>query len=278
MLEKIRVTSSMIALESATTEQTLTASVERLPEFIGDVKDYLAGLFSFSSTGKHAFGADYALVRAVTSMQYSEFEGINVVSPPGLKVDFKTYLDTLSEFANGNMASLLPNVLLPFNRWLGVILTNPEKLQSFRNDRSIDDFRPFDVEVTKRRIADCFDPNGVETTYAFYKAYRSPADYRYVNNGVDGLIETLNQSSLDQIKATVDEIASRLNLLMEKVQVPNNEFRATSTVVKTLAETAYGISRACEMFSVFYYQAQAFATAVKDGNVALQEQLKKVKK
>ncbi len=274
MLSKIHLASRTISLEAMTTEQVLTASVERLPEFITDVKNFLGDLFTFDGTGLTTVGANRDLIKTVSSFQYKDLEEVNVICPPGLKVDFLTYHDTLAQFAFGQMEQLVPQVLKPFNTWLAIVLTNPALLQNFRSDNSIKDLHLYDAEALIKRIDDCFDKKDSEVVVPFTKAYRNTTEFATVNGKIDDLLKQVIQVDQNEVGVIVKEISSRLELLMERMGQPGNDYRASGTTVKSISEIAYIIARECEMFSVFRYQVQAFATSIKDGNIALAEVLK----
>src|SRR5690606_13708594 len=128
---------------------------------------------------------DNELLRLLSKANYGKMTSFETVTPPGLKVDFAKYLSILESFAFGQMELLVPKVLEPFNRWLGTVINDPEKLMSIRSDKNIPNLSLYDVEGLKKSISDCFDNTRVTTKGELKNTYRSLHDITQVTTNLD---------------------------------------------------------------------------------------------
>lgn len=273
-LSRISNMARTLSLEASVPTASVEGLLDRLPHFFSNVKTFLGDLMDFSkeeSLGHTAgFLDDRKLPNQLAHNEYTALSPIGVFVPPGLKVTYLTYFEAL-EHAQNVADTLVSETLAPFNTWIAIQITNPEKLANFHSASSIANFKLHDIERPRKELSNCFDANAVHSQVPFEKAFRRTTEYRTVAEKANALNERLNSVSKKEIMRLVSEISQNLDKLLEMIKNDPDTYRANANTVRIIATICEAMARECEFFSVYYYQMLSALNALKDSEAKLKE-------
>ncbi|MBN22742.1 MAG: hypothetical protein CL678_15765 [Bdellovibrionaceae bacterium] len=253
----------MIALEAVGPSQTLRAAVDRLPGLIRNVSSFIKDRFGIiSSNGEHLKpGKSIKILEAVN---YSDARALKLYKSPGQKVTYMTLITTLSECHQELLSKTLPQVLVPFETWLSVQLTNPTELISIRNSASIRGYRQHNVDEFIKKLASCYDPKSKDSQGKLGELLDRNRDWKDVIVGTDYLNDLFSKKERGDIASKVMAIDSLLTTLANRIEENEEGYEMSGKTLSVLADICYSLAKEVEFYSVAAFNLSLHTTAVKD--------------
>lgn len=261
MLDSIRIQSEMISLESFNPSQTFKALTTRLPGFVNSVKSFIFEIID-PLHGAQGLVDGKASIRALNDMKYMDVRGNQVYVPTGLKVSYLEFLEALQS-AEQVADRLVPETLNPLSVWLATALASPDTLGSMRGI-VITNYKSHDIDTPNRKIAACFDKNGVTGLVPMGQAIKRNADWPLVIDAVNELNTKFNAVNRTEIIKLVEHVTEMLDRLVLRIQSEPETYVISGANMNALAKLCYSVAREIEFYSLFAYQMQMVTVAVKD--------------
>lgn len=264
MLHELRRASDVISLEAQ--QGDLSKATGRLPDFFTGLKtafnEYLAKPLStfFSRHDINWFS------REVQKAQYVGLREVEVVTPPGLKVDFLTYAEKLIAGTKA-MLTLKQDVLVPFNSWLGAKLGNPSALNALTGNLNIAGLKPHDVEKLHADILACFQDHGkLEVLSTYGNVIKRNGDWNALSKHVADLLNAFSDAHHKEIVALVNQATNLMDQLQRRIEEEPETYKLSPTTLQGLANTAYILGQQVEFYGLLRHRVDEFGHAL-DQNV-----------
>lgn len=254
---------SMIALESRHPMSALKAVAQRLPAFIKDIAAHVKRALGNVSNVAGLLDTSSRTRKLLDTRHYGQLKELGVFIPPGLRVTYLDYVLVLEE-AQGICDDLLPKVLLPFDQWLAVGLTQPNTLNTARVPKTVPGVFLHDLDAMSKKIANCFTRNSTQSTTTFGAVAKRVSDYHLAIDKARSLQERQSKISVGELNRVTEEILDKLDRLIINTQQYPERYRLSGPMLDLLSHTSYAVAKELEFFSVYSYQLAAFLTALKD--------------
>lgn len=271
-LHRIHLTQRTISLESSTLSNAVAAAVGRLEGFFGDTKDFIASLNIFSSEPLSITVSKSKVIPAIKEAKYTSLMPIKIFKPSGMT---STYLDTLKAFklSEGNVLKYQKEVLEPFNRWLLIVLSNPQKLSSFVGSKTIDGFHIHEFDDDLLRLNKYFSGKESDTEGTFGSLFARNADYEASAILIDELNKNVLGMSMLTIKNLITNIAVNCDKLVVKLNEKPDEYKISGNTMKSLVEITYHMAKEAEFVSIYCYLLKSLLQSFKDSEEHLEKVL-----
>lgn len=254
----------MVSLEAVNVSSVLRALTKRFPGLVSSVKNFISN----EDMWKHSL--DLVDVNDIKKLMKDKtmtgMANVEVYIPPGLSETYTDYLKAI-ESSQDILDELLEETLIPFQKWLGGILSDPEELGSIRIDPKLQlkDVTFHDVEEQEKNIGEMFLlDDGVDTT-KFASAFNRISDFENNADQLNDIIERHVKISQKRLRETLDGIMEYLEILIKRIEEDEEgDYKASTASMKTLADWTYAMALEVEFYSTHSYRLLVLCAAFKN--------------
>lgn len=270
-LESLKVKHDIINLEASVPSHSMEAFTNPLPNFFSDVKSFITDLFDFSKEPNPGL-LDIKGFFGSKPVNYIDIANKPIYVPPGLVKPIPVYLDAL-EKAQNTVDRLQSEVLEPFSVWIALNLSDPTRLATITNDRTVVGLRFHDVADVTKEIAKCFHAGSTKVDATFGEMYRRNADYAESVKRVNSLNERALGISNTAILNKVAEISQNLDLLLSRIKSEPDVYRLSGNSAKVISTVCYNMAKECEFYAAYRHMLTNLIIAMQDSEKVLLEYL-----
>lgn len=276
---------SLVALGTAfATEADLAAFsaltgglVEKFNGVMGGVKDYI------HSTAVHLSNAKTLMLGSPTfysSIQkkidranYIALREVDIFVPPGLDVDYLTWLEALG-YNQVIADAVVEDCLTPAVRYYALLVAMPENLDSKTVQRHIADIRLFrkEIEKAKKEVSQCYAKNDNTTRRRFGACFDRLADWKTAADSLTALNTRLAAHPPSELVKKVNELSEIIDRLIIGIKAKPEVYRLSGATASSLSELSLEIAQVAEFYAAHVYLMQT-ANGVFTDNI---ERLNKI--
>lgn len=236
--------------------------VKNIPKFVLRLKTF----FSTNDLPSDIKAPRYKEVkRYIESISYPNFRETLVVVPAGLNIPLIDYIPLLEEGVEINQR-LLTQILKPFDRWLGQLLSHPEHLRTLAGNRSLMSFEPSDINDVKLNFEQTFLKGSTIYERLAKEVFRNNSEVKLVFDLTESLVKDFNQINRIEIIKQVDDIASNLGQLMNRYSEGDTEYQFGHRANELLSKIVFSMAQEVEFYGFMNYQLKQLTVAL-DTNV-----------
>lgn len=262
----------IISLEARGGRDSLDLFHERLPKFIANVKDFLS-----STLGRLAPRPDLVklspMQKALEQVGYSRATSLKVYTPTGLDVTYVEYLDALEQSQDA-IDSLEKGLLLPFSKWISLLLSEPKELSSLRPNNIPKGVTFSDIDGIKRRIGECFDNRKGKSEQSFGDVFSRLKDVELTERKTNGIIERLAKVNRRDLASQVEALSSLISKLVRRIEEEEEGYSLSNQTIQQLSNLVYQVAVEVEHYSVYVHSVEALTNALNDTNEFVVKALK----
>jgi len=241
---------------------------KKLPEFVQQLKSYFT-----KDTVNYAALDDFPIVnsnfwRLIAGYSYADLGEKLIFVPAGIKITYLEYLDILSEAVTIN-ADLLPNVLVPYARWLGELIEEPDKLRSIGGSKAIAAFKPHNLDAINSKLGQCFKLGDNNTQRPFKTMFKRNKDLGETFQRTVILINQYKAIDWKEVKLQVQGISELLTVMLDKLEHNEISLSGNESGRDYLSSLTRSLAREIEFYAVIGYQLTQLAVALKNTRKAL---------
>lgn len=185
-----------------------------------------------------------------------------VLVPKGLNVTYLDHLETLSK-SQDLVDKLMPETLVPFERFLGTLLTHPDTLKSQRESGTLEDVVQHDLESMQEMISKDFTRDGNERR-AYGDVIERQRDWPKIVQNFNSVTERLVQIPRKQVIEMVETITEHLNVIVERIEEDPEAYAASGVTISSLAKMSYAAASEVEYYSIHAFMVEQLQTSIED--------------
>lgn len=256
----------MIALESMTPSQLLTALPKRLPEFFSDVKNFVTGITGSLSPVASLIDTR-KLDKTTKKFNYVSMTQVTVYVPAGMNVQYSKYLEALEQ-GQDVADRIMDDTLKPMLKWLAIMLTSPSAMANVRGLPS--GVVLHDLKKAKESVNACYSKHGSDTQMSFGDVFRRNADLTESAVRLNHINERLAKIDRKDMIETVNEIVGAMDKLLIRMQQNPDEYKMSGVTMKSMTELSMNLGYEIEFFAAHSYMVQAATQAMNDTSTKLE--------
>lgn len=222
----------------------------RLREFISGVNNFISNIF-----GAEEEGVDFLNKGAVKNLQkidYLKLRNKKVLVPKNFNDTYIGYIGSLETVAQDVVVRVPDKALNPLRRGISRFLNDPDTLSSNRYSEHLEQILTFDLKDYREKIAQHFFSDESE-----YRAYsilvENQNQWSEIENRFNDLITQTYQYSRDDMLKTVDEIATMVDKLLDRIENQPEDYEISPEKLKEIQTYLFKTAEAVEFVSGFRY-------------------------
>lgn len=259
---------SVLATEALSVHRPLAGTVEKLCRYLGDVTDTID--YSLSALKDYAIGSNSAqrvldkqLTERAARSNYGELRTLRLPCVPGQLATWNQLLDAFHEPVN-MAVNINDNILIPFERYLSQALIDPERFSAATSGASVE---IIDFDGMRRTYASVIGGNRHIAQRLYGELAERNADVPAIIERTRQYQDVLNKSNPRMVADRIVDIRALTTQLSDSLNDSNQKFRLSGKVIAHIAEVAYNIAEAVELYSMtmslVWSHVQAFDEAEK---------------
>lgn len=209
------------------------------------------GLINESVSKKVASNANYMTLRRR-----------NVVVPPGLSVSYLDHIGTLSHIQD-TVDTVLSDVLIPIEYYLGSLLSRPDTLLSHREPTVVQDVVDRDLDSLKERLAKDFDKSKHETA-SYGDLVGRQSDWTKISTSFNDLSDRLNKIDRQKVLDHVTRIGEYIERLIEHLEDDSQAYAQNGISISNLAKVTYAVASDVEFYATQAYMVELLQTSIEN--------------
>jgi hypothetical protein len=233
---------------------------KRIPAFFGKLKDFVGSRFLTEASNISNLPAS-RFKKTFASVDWAELRHKQIMVPPGLNVHFLKYIQTLSK-SQDMVDKLLPETLLPFEKFLGTLLASPDAMNSARETRHLDKIVLHDLEGIRRIMAADFSKDAAERR-PYGEMIRSNNEWNDILRDYNALSTRALAVPRRQILDDVGIITDHLNTIIKYLEEEPDRYKASGITIKSLAKFAYAMASEVEFYSVQMFSIELLQASLE---------------
>lgn len=194
--------------------------------------------------------------------QYMTLRRRKVIVPPGLKVSYLDHLKTLHT-SQANVDALIPEILMPTEKFLGALLARPDTLKSHREPEIIQQAVNHDVDALKATLAKDFD-KGRHETVNYGDLVGRQSDWPKIAESFNDLSDRMGRIDRVQILGHVTTISEYLERLIEHLSDDSQAYAENGISVSNLAKVSYAVATEVEYYATHAYMVELLQTSIEN--------------
>lgn len=259
-LESIETQALELSQEALRIGANLKALRDKLPSFFNTVKNFSTSkVMNFSSIKRGAIN-QRALEIASKKYSHSDLRNQRVIVPDGLNVPFTEYLDNLA-VVQRYAISVLPDILIPFEKQLAVYLDKPDSLRTQRESPITISILSKDVERVQGVMGKSFSNDGSQHR-KFETVIPRMSDLPVIASKFNTLKDELSKQDPRQVTNKTNEIAGLLDVLLERMDQYPDEYKTSGITISDLARISFLMAQAVEIYGVHVYNVETLEVAL----------------
>jgi hypothetical protein len=272
-INSLQLKKKVIALEAATPAGIVGGLGDRISIFLTDSSTFLKQSFNLGGDGTASIINNPSLMQKLNTTIFTSVSPVSVSIPPGLDCSF-VELATLLKEAERVTSNLMTTVLLPFNRWLGVQISNPSRLSSQATNVKIDGFKQHPISELREKFSKAFGGNPNITTVPYSTVFKRNADFRISVELINTLTENSVRRNAREVRETIDEITNRLEILVRRIGEDPDTFKLSGITATVLSDLCFDVAKECEFYSFYHHTLESTTQALKSSAESLSKALK----
>lgn len=193
---------------------------------------------------------------------YMELRRRKVIIPPGLKVSYLEHLKTLN-LSQNNVDKLIPEILVPTEKFFGTLLARPDTLKSHREPSVIQDAVNHDLDALKDTIAKDFDRARQETAN-YGDLVGRQSDWPKISTEFNALSDRLNQIDRMKVLEYVTLIGDHIERLIEHLEDDSQAYAENGVSISNLAKVTYAVASEVEFYATHAYMVELLQTSIEN--------------
>lgn len=189
------------------------------------------------------------LVQKAIDVPYRDLKDLIVSVPSGLQVDLLTYTNMLLSI-QVSLNDLYESTLIPFNRVVSNITTNPKDMSSISNLKTL---KLPDIDKLKKQLDSMFNKSADLVPY--WKAVKRQADLILILNAQSDMVGNSDRQPTELITSAVKKLSNSMDTVSKMAQDPNSGLVLSSPLIKQLADITFTIAELVSMYSTIHYSA-----------------------
>lgn len=259
-LESIETQALELSQEALRIGANLKALRDKLPSFFNTIKGFSnSKVMNFAAIKRGAIN-QRAFEVASKKHSHSELRNQRVIVPDGLNVPFSEYLDNLAEVQRYAI-SVLPDILIPFEKQLAVYLDKPDSLRTQRESPITSTILSKDVEHIQTVMGKSFSNDGSQHR-RFETVIPRMSDLPVIASKFNTLKDELSKQDPRQVTSKTNEIAGLLDVLLERMDQYPDEYKASGITISDLARISFLMAQAVEIYGVHVYNVESLEVAL----------------
>jgi F0F1-type ATP synthase delta subunit len=223
---------------------------QKLPDFFGKLTGFVNGLLPNQELQLDMFNQrKYA--ELAKKGDYMTLRRRNVIVPKGLQVSYLKHLESLNRNQDA-IDTLITEILSPFEKHLGTLLSNPETLKSQRESKIIDKVVVHDVAGLRSEMAKDFNKDSAERR-PYGTVIGRQSDWPKITLEFNDLVERMARISRKEVLSYVELISEHLEKLIQRMETDPETYESNGLKVSELAKISFVMAEEVE-----FYATQAF--------------------
>jgi hypothetical protein len=265
--KELELEAQIISLEAVAGTEGLFSAIDRLPKFVGLVRDQFIKFVGAESDEQ--LPVNYTkLARQIAVLRYSDLISTTVYVPPGLNVRYLDYIRSL-ETAEKDILGISGNVIGPFAVWIARLLSNPGELASQRDQLNVQGMVMPDLDAMRKCIMDGISGTDKTTERTYGKMVARNQDWGTIESRLDELNNHLIADERVKLIRQVNDLVDNIDLLVERVKGDAEEYQFSAPSLSLLADACYKVARVLELYAVYGYQLRLLTVAIHDTQKSL---------
>lgn len=258
MLNSLRLTNEMIAMEAFSVSDLSGLLKRAFPQMVDDLKSFI-GIASPLQEAIQLTPQARAFVNDVVKKHsYVDTAPLAAWVPEGMTCTYLEYLPVLQASVD-HAEKIVNETLIPYCTFLARVLTNKEDQLSTQayNYAGLDKIR----DGLQAENAKCFKHGSSQAQVSMSDVVKRNNDWETVLHTSNALLDKMNKVDRKALNKKIEESTDLLDKLIRKIK--HDDLTAVSPqVVETLSNGAYQVGKELEFFSVTYYRTLSFVEAV----------------
>lgn len=237
-----------------------------LPSFLSKVREFsrlrnqrnASAVQGIASPNRRVAGIDF------TAVMYEK-----VLVPQGLNDTFLNYMGTLSK-GQDFIDTLLPNSLVPTDKFLANLLSDVSEFKSQRNNPILEMIAKRDIESLSNDMSKHFSKEAREF-WQYGKVVDRQSDWPVVITEFNKLSDRYNSIRRDDVFKMIEQIGDSLDALIERIQEDPETYRPSGVTLKNLSIAMYALASEVEYYAIHGAKMEVLRTSLN----AVADMLKK---
>jgi len=266
MLDQLRHQSAVISLEAASGDNAVLSAISRLPNFFTAAQTTFQKLLGANSgIGPIMLG----FWRSNNPADYAQMRHMEIAIPPGLAVDYLTYVEQLEKIAK-EAIHVRPHVIEPFAAWLGERLGNPASLSAITPNLSIPGLKLLTIDKYQKQLDKCFSANArAESVTTYAKVIQRNADWTKVNDLYNSIGGLFSENEHAAIVRSVNDMSELLGQLTVRVEQNRELYKLSAAALTSLSNTTYAVAQQLEFYGLLRFRHVELGKALADADQKL---------
>lgn len=253
------------ALELSQEAMSFTADIdnvrEKLPNFFKGVTSFVEE--KLNSLRQRESAIDRGLFKSAKEAdEYMKLRNKKVPVPAGLSTTFLEHLGTLEE--NQQYAdTLMSDVLIPTEKYLGRLLDKPDNMKSQIEDSLISVIGQRDIDSAKANMHDDFSKDQAQSR-KYSDVIKRQGDWDTLYKRMDDLESRIDAHDPIDTVDMVTTISEYLDVIIERLEEDPETYNMSGVTISTLTKLTYLIATEVEFMSVHTFMYKEFKTAVEE--------------
>lgn len=234
---------------------------EKLSAFSASFKQFITQSFVEDVTNIGLLNEN-AFQKLSKADNYMRLRNKKVVVPKGLKVSYLEHLKTLHVSQN-HVNGLFTDVLIPIEKFLGLLLHNPDNLKGNREAGVIDDVVARDVESVQKEVSKDFSRDQAEQR-AYGELVGRQSDWIKISRSFNDLSEALAVITREEVLKYVTSIGELLETLIERLEEDPEVYSANGVGISNMAKVAYAVASEVEYYALHSFMVEGLQTSIEN--------------
>lgn len=270
-LEDLMHQRTVLSLESGVLSQTLSATTDRLPRFLADVKQFVADRLSL-----HKSNIDLVDSRKLESrfktLDYVSASNLGVFVPAGFTGTWLDYIQVLQR-SQKTLDVLRDGLLKPFENYVSMLLTTPDHLRDNSVHPQLARYKSPDIEGLKKSFKEHFSAKTQETESTYGEVVKRHADLPLVTRDLNEVNTSFARIDRTVLHKQVTSISDMLGQLILNFKEDPENYVVSGVTLKALTDLTYFMAQEVEYYSTHGHFLDNFTVSVKDSYKRLEKAL-----
>lgn len=241
---------------------------EKLPAFFGKVTGFVDGLLP-----NQELNLDLLNQRKYSELakkgDYMTLRRRNVLVPKGLAVSYLKHIATLNRNQDA-LDDLISETLRPFEKHLGVLLSDPDTLKSQRDSKIVEKVVTHDIDALRQAMAKDFSKDGAERR-PYGELIARQSDWPKVTSEFNDLVERLARVPRKEILSLVEQITEHLEKLLERMETDPDTYQATGLKISELAKVSFTMAEEVEFYATQAFMIEQLQVSIEAAGALVRE-------
>lgn len=251
---------SVLSMEAFNLRASLSALTKVFPAYARGISDTIQSYLANDQVS-------IALVRVkiktkiAHNIDYSSHRKTTIYGPQGLKVTYVEYLEAIAASVDISR-DVYDKQLVPFNKWVGGLLGNPEELGSI-NPKSLFKLDESDLDKAKGKLEKCVNRANSQTNHEYGKLVKQNSEWDIILEKTNALIMGYQSVDRKKLLDEVEVLNEQLLRLAERIKEEPEVYKASGVTISELAKRCLLMARFVEFYSITGYLLTELSSTVQ---------------